>query len=112
MTTFFLVKWQSPSFVRPTQEPDIELLEHSYLDIGFDISNSGPFQFHLSGDLTEEIGYFKVFVARRSCPHLEMIVQDPLANCNIRDLEVKPRLNPEMARWWATEVVELVQRGT
>ncbi|KIJ53196.1 hypothetical protein M422DRAFT_25663 [Sphaerobolus stellatus SS14] len=105
--TLKIAKWHAPSHT--SQEPDIELSQNSTLEVGFNSSNTGPFQFHIADGENIEVGYFKIFLARRSCPHLEDIVQDPLSNEEIRKLIILPASNPDMARWWRTEVIEVVQ---
>jgi hypothetical protein len=106
------VKWHSPSKVHLTKEADIELPSSQHLEIGFNSSNAAPFQFYLLGDQTKEIGYFKVFFTRRSCPYLDDIAQDPIGELRGGSEASKLLKDPKQVidRRWSTSIIEVVQR--
>ncbi len=62
--------------------------------------------------MNEEIGYFKIFLARQSCPRLDAIVQNPFVEEERADGSYVNHADPQLKRWWSTEIVEVIQRRT
>jgi hypothetical protein len=107
------VKWHSPSKGHLTKEADIELPGSQKLEVGFHSSTTAPFQFHLTGNQTKEVGYLKVFFTRRPFPYLDDIAQAPIGEPKggpTKALTEKTFEQWEAEAWCTTKVIELVQR--
>ena len=98
-----LAQWNTISLAQ--KNPDIPLPRQGVLDIGFKTSSCPPYQFSLTEDQEQDIGYFKIFLSTEPRDDLGRIAQPFIRGGR----PLPPNRVP--VRSWGTKVVVLHTRS-